>query len=197
MRIFDALSVGLTSILIACSGTAEEETPGPKPAPTATMQDPTTPSKEPSKEPPKTENPSGGPVAGVPTEPAAMNAWLQTKAYKAWAHESKPHPSTGPHGGSVQTYINAELDASLKSAGGEHAKGSAAVKEFYTGGQLSGWAVMVKTEDASANGKGWYWYEVFDTAPSASGAIEGQGNGTCTGCHSRGDDYFRAPYPLQ
>lgn len=143
-----------------------------------------------------TPNPGGPLVDGIPTSAAAMNAFLQKKEYSTWAKESAPHKSTGPHGGMVLTYLNPKLDASLKAAAAEHPVGSASVKEFYTGGNLSGWAAYVKTQAASDGGKGWYWYEVFDTAPGAT-SIEGQGAGTCTGCHSAGKDYVQIPYPLQ
>src|SRR5688572_22434603 len=46
----------------------------------------------------------------VPTNAKDLNAWLQKRAYKCWAHESAPHDSAGPHGGMVQTYLNATLE---------------------------------------------------------------------------------------
>lgn len=84
----------------------------------------------------------------------------------------------------------------MKAGAAEHPKGSAAVKEFLSNGQVTGWAAYVKTEDASASGTGWYWYEVFSLDANAS-AIEGQGKATCTGCHSGGKDFVLSPYPLQ
>lgn len=145
---------------------------------------------------------SGGAMVfdGVPAgDPAAMNAWLQKKEYQAWPKDSAPRPfepGAGGHSGSVRTYLSPTLDASMKGSGAEHPKGVAAVKEFLSGDQLTGWAAMVKTEDASDGGKGWYWYEVFDVSPGAS-AIGGQGSSTCTGCHSTGRDFVRTPYPLK
>lgn len=137
------------------------------------------------------------PAEGLPApEPAAVNTWLQSKSYRAWRHESAPHPSTGPHGGSVQTYLNASLDASLGAGQAEHPSGAVSVKEFFEGGQLAGWAFMMKTQSASDGGKGWYWYEVFDVQPGAA-PIEGQGIRSCTTCHGQGTDYVRVPYPLQ
>lgn len=141
----------------------------------------------------------GGPnPSGIPTTDfGAINAWLQKKEYLAWSHESKPHASTGPHGGQVQTYVNPALETSLAAKAAEHPAGAASVKELYgDGSKLTGWAVMVKTQAKSEGGQGWYWYEVFDVAPGASG-IGGQGSGTCTGCHARGADYVRIPFPLQ
>ncbi|HVJ92125.1 MAG TPA: hypothetical protein VM580_20130 [Labilithrix sp.] len=143
---------------------------------------------------------SGGEVVnGIPTDPAGLNAWLQTRAYQAWPQESAPRPYTrgaGGHSGDVRTYLNPTLDESMQSSNEEHPKGSAAVKEFLSGGKLTGWAAYVKTEDSSNGGKGWYWYEVFDVTPG-SRSIGGQGSGICTGCHSAGRDFVRVPYPLQ
>ena len=132
---------------------------------------------------------------GVPATPTELNAWLQTKAYQAWPKEGAPHPSTGPHG-NVRTYLSPKLDASMQAKAAEHPLGSVAVKEFYSGQTLSGWAVSIKTEAQSNGGKGWYWYEVFDTTPTAT-PIQGQGLSGCFGCHSDGRDYVKIPYPLQ
>lgn len=142
---------------------------------------------------------SGGAVVnGIPTSGVEMNAFLQKKAYGAWVKESKIHTSTGPHGNLVLTFLNPELDASLKAGNAEHPVGAASVKEFYDGAnKVNGWAAYVKTQAASDGGKGWYWYEVFDATPGADPASEGLGDTTCTGCHARGRDYVRIPYPLQ
>jgi len=125
-----------------------------------------------------------------------MNAWLQKKEYEAWPKESSAHPSTGPHG-NVRTYVNPKLEASLKAGAAAHPKGAASVKEFVSGTTVTGWAVSLKTQDASDEGKGWYWYEIFSTAPRASGAIEGQGRPGCAGCHSGGKDFVQIPFPLK
>jgi hypothetical protein len=133
----------------------------------------------------------------VPTSPVALQAWLATRAYKCWTHESTTHPSTGPHGGDVQTYLNAKLDASMKT-GAEHPAGAVAVKELFgtAGKEVTGWAVLVKTQPASAAGQGYYWYETFGTTPGAS-SIEGQGKALCVDCHSGGKDFVLIPYPLR
>jgi hypothetical protein len=96
----------------------------------------------------------------------------------------------------VQTYVNPKLDASLRDGNGEHPMGAAAVKEFTSGGKLSGWSAYVKNRPTSEGGQGFYWYEVFDTSPDAR-PLGGQGSATCTGCHARGADFVRTPYPLQ
>jgi hypothetical protein len=140
---------------------------------------------------------SGEPTT-VPTEPGALNAWLQTREYACWARESGVHASAGPHGGNVRTYLSEALDQSLAGSG-EHPAGSVSVKEFYGQGTetVTGWAVGVKTQPASDGGQGWYWYEVFSTEPGASAAFEGQGLALCSNCHAGGDDYVLSPHPLQ
>jgi hypothetical protein len=136
----------------------------------------------------------GGPV---PTTPDALYTWLQGGSYRCWAHESVQHPSTGPHTGDVQTYVNGALDASLQR-GGEHPVGAVAVKEFFepSGTARRGWAVLVKNQAASAGGDGFYWYELIGTSPSGT-RYEGQGSRICTGCHAGGRDFVLAPYPLR
>ena len=138
----------------------------------------------------------------APTTPSALNAWLQQKTYRCWAKESEIHPSDGPHGGNVRVFLNETLDRSLRStdASTEHPQGSVAVKELWGSGTtaLTGWAVGVKTAATSDGGAGWYWYEVFSTAPNASGAIEGQNKPLCSGCHaSGGRDFVLIAYPLR
>lgn len=188
------VACAVLAFAVGCGDSGAPASPGAGGAPSS----PSSPSSSSSSSSSGGAAAEGGAAASsdVPAEPTALNAWLQTGAYKAWPHESAPHPSAGPHGGSVQTYINEALDASLAAGSAEHPKGAAAVKELFTSGTVSGWAVLVKTQDASEQGNGFYWYEVFDTAPGAS-PIDGQGLGTCTGCHSSGSDYVRAPYPLQ
>lgn len=133
----------------------------------------------------------------VPTSAVPLQAWLAKRAYRCWAHESVQHKSTGPHGGEVKAFLNAKLEGSMKGTA-EHAEGAVAVKEFFaTGGtEVTGWAVLVKTQASSASGQGFYWYETFGTTPGAS-TIEGQGKALCVGCHSGGKDFVLTPYPLR
>jgi hypothetical protein len=133
-----------------------------------------------------------------PTERNALLAWLQAGNYKSWVHESKPHPSAGPHPVQVVAYLNKSLDASLAAGNKAHPKGAAAVKELLDGsGNLSGWAVSVKTDTDSANGKGWYWYEILGINAGDRGVADGNGVALCFGCHTPGKDYVLIPYPLK
>jgi hypothetical protein len=134
---------------------------------------------------------------GVPTEATALQAYLVAGGYRSWTAESGPHPSAGPHGGRVRTYLSPGLARSL-AQGGAHPKDAVAIKELYgSGSSVSGWAVEIKLSDSSNAGRGWYWYEVFSAQPGAKAATAGVGVSLCTGCHSAGRDYVQTPFPLQ
>jgi Cytochrome P460 len=135
----------------------------------------------------------------VPVKPADLQAWLGAGHYRAWAHESKSHESSGPHGEAVKTFVSPSLYASLQKSGALHPEGAAAVKELYdAAGKHTGWAVSVKVAADSASGKGWYWYEVLSTAPGAKPAYEGVGKELCRDCHTeRSADQVLVPFPLQ
>jgi hypothetical protein len=132
--------------------------------------------------------------AAVPATAAELFAFLQAGSYLDFVTESGPHSSAGPHGGTVRSYLNPVLAASLAS-GGPHPVGAAAVKELYDDGTLSGWAVEVKIA-AGETGDAWYWYEVFNTT-SNTGTIQGIGVPLCANCHADGTDFVLTRYPLQ
>lgn len=143
---------------------------------------------------------NGCPMPSIPTSGPEMLAWLQAGNYLEWARESAMHPSLGPHAQQVLTFVNDPLLTSLAAGSAFHPAGSAAVKELYNAsGDWVGWAAMVKAQEDSAAGAGWYWYEGFGTSFPYSGF----GIGICTGCHGseyRGlpsKDFVLTPYPLQ
>ena len=126
---------------------------------------------------------------------AELQEWLAAGGYQDLPGESQIHESSGPHG-RVRSFLSVGLEESL-AAGGEHPRGVASIKELYDGDRLNGWAVSVKIDDDSADGEGWYWYEVFDTAPDATPWVDGTGADHCADCHGSGRDYIRLPYPLE
>lgn len=130
----------------------------------------------------------------VPTTVAELQTFLASGAYQNWTAESAVHGSTGPHFGDVRTFVNDDLFDSLDAFNTTHPVCSASVKELYGqgGNAVRGYSVMVKVTDGSG-GDSWYWYEDYD----GSVVAEGVGNGTCTGCHGSGTDFFRSPFPLQ
>lgn len=134
---------------------------------------------------------------GVPLEASALHTYLRGGTYRQWVGESQLHPSTGPHGGRVRTYLSPGLLASLTSSSA-HPKDAVAIKELYgSGTTVTGWAVGAKLQADSSNGAGWYWYEVFSVQPGAQPAFSGRGLALCSNCHSSGRDYVLTPFPLQ
>ena len=137
----------------------------------------------------------------VPIESATLFTYLQENGYRAFSSETSVHTSSsaGAHG-MVRTYVNPTLDESLRDQNAEHPKGSASVKELYDaeGREVTGWAVMVKTESQSSGGQGWYWYEVTSATDSSNPVADGNGVALCTDCHGVGGaDFFLTPYPLR
>jgi hypothetical protein len=139
------------------------------------------------------------PDDGIPTDGAALFAYLQTGAYRRWAGESAVFPTRAPHGRGTRTYLNGLFLRSLAAGAASHPRGAASVKEIYAADRttLRGWAVEVKVADASGEGEGWYWYEVLGTAPGTRPVADGVGEEICTGCHAAGDDFFAGTFPLR
>ena len=177
--------------LAACGDPSSEPSTGPEPNTRPEPDVPSVPSQ------PEVGSDEERPPCEVPSEPGALLKYLRNGEYKAFARESARHPSTGPHAGGVLTYVNDSLAASLAAGAPEHPRCAASIKELFLGqDEVGGWAVLVKTEEESQGGRGYYWLEVIDTN-ATSADYEGQGIGVCVGCHSAGRDYFRTPWPLQ
>jgi hypothetical protein len=139
------------------------------------------------------------PQSEVPTSSTdALFAYLKSGAYLSFPAESGVHPSTGPHGGGVCTYLTPALKASLEAGNPEHPIQSAVVKELYgSGSTVTGWAVAVKTQATSNSGKGWYWYEIYSTTDPSSAIGGANGVALCVNCHAAGKDFILTPIPLQ
>lgn len=131
----------------------------------------------------------------IPASPAALLEWLESAEYKSWQSESAPHPSAGPHFGTVRTFVDPCLAESLDAGNTTHPAGSTAVKELYGDGDVVlGWSVILKVAEGSG-GDTWYWHENYDGTTYAD-EIDAD---LCTGCHGgQGSvDYFLSPWPLQ
>ena len=140
--------------------------------------------------------------SAVPTNPSALFKYLQQGAYKNLAaKESAMHPSAGPHtkaGLPVRVFVDAKMEASLKAENDSHPVGAGIVKEMYDAERnLQGWAVMVKTAEDSAGGKGWFWYEITSTTDESNPVAVGNGVPLCFGCHTAGTDYVLTGFPLK
>lgn len=143
-----------------------------------------------------TTSTTGGAVDQLPPLGSTdeLLAWLESEVYLGWAAESGIHPSAGPHGGQVRTFVNDALLGSLAGGDLAHPQGAAAIKELWGDGNTRvGWAVEVKVAAESQGGDGWYWYEKIDQTVYGGDV----GVALCTNCHGGGIDYVLTPYPLQ
>jgi hypothetical protein len=109
-----------------------------------------------------------------------IQAWIDDGFYMQWHCEPTPHPRRppSPHGAMNRICSN---DALAGSTGdGAFPIGAAAVKEVYgSDGAINAYAVYRKMTERS-DGDSWYWYEGSRDKTAANG----QGEGTCVGCHS-------------
>lgn len=116
---------------------------------------------------------------------ADVMAWLEAGHYRAWACEDAPHPQRpgSPHG-TNRICSNAALSSFTGT--GPYPVGAAGVKEIFDGGgEIRLYAVYRKVT-AEAGGDSWYWYE----GKGDNVIANGEGDGTCTGCHSRAPQDF-------
>lgn len=135
----------------------------------------------------------------IPLDERTLFTYLQSGAYKSWKNKEKAvHPSAGPHE-SVRAFINDTLADSLTKGNKEHPKGSVIVKEQYkSNGDSFGWAVMVKTQEKTDAGKGWFWYEVLSDEDISQKAAMGNGVLGCVGCHAPSqNDMVLIPFPFK
>lgn len=129
----------------------------------------------------------GAANAAIPTEATALKSFLMDKRYMNWKAEAAAHPSTGPHG-RVRTFVNDVLAASWAANTTVHPLGAASVKELYSGNDVIGWAVLVKTA-MDQGARNYYWYEIIN------GGVVADGNDVplCSNCHGGGEDYVLTP----
>lgn len=126
----------------------------------------------------------GDEVADVQVPPrgsADVQTWLEAGHYLTWTCEAAPHPAR-PGSGHGANRICSNTALTLAADGsGSYPVGAAAVKEiFSSAGAIRQYAVYRKVEEG-AGGDSWYWYEGLGDDIVANG----EGDGTCTGCHSR------------
>ena len=146
---------------------------------------------------------TGNVDSAVPTDTAELFRFLKSGSYLQFPNkESEMHPSRGPHAKfnwPVRVFLGPKIDASMQAGNTNHPAGSSLVKEMFSadGSELIGWAVMVKTQEESADGDGWFWYETTNTEDSSDIVAAGNGVPLCVGCHSLGKDYVTTGYPLK
>ena len=138
----------------------------------------------------------------IPLDKEALLTYLKEGKYKDLPYkETKTHPSIGPHQKvslPVRVFMNKTIGDSLLAMNKNHPVGSLMVKEMFTkSGDPTGWAVMVKTQDETNQGKGWFWYEIADLDKTPKVVTHGNGVSGCYQCHSIGRDTVRSHFPLQ
>ncbi|NER12608.1 hypothetical protein GWK08_04090 [Leptobacterium flavescens] len=140
---------------------------------------------------------------GIPLDKSELFAYLSSKKYRSFkTQEKEKHPSAGPHtkiGLPVKVFMNDIIAGSLDANNAEHPMGSTIVKEMFNAdGDLAGWAVMAKTQEKTAEGNGWFWYEVTSVEDENSIAAMGNGVIGCISCHNiASKDMVRTAYPLK
>lgn len=121
----------------------------------------------------------------VDVSPAALKSFVKSGAYLQWRAEPAKHPSAGPHGGSVRTFVNASLYTSMVAGNAVHPVGSIVVKELYgNGSTVIGHAVDVKDEKGT-----WVFYEGFTSNDYENPYYFTGTNNLCGNCHAGGTDY--------
>jgi hypothetical protein len=142
-----------------------------------------------------------------PQGAAAVEAWLKKGDYEEWQCEAKVHGARSPSPHGFNRICSNDLISSRGSGDGAWPVGAAAVKELYAAADDDkpvGYAVYLKTEDDSADGANWYWYErvpLDSAAPhDADGVVadglgdEGPAKTICVGCHvAAGTDDAHTP----
>jgi Cytochrome P460 len=122
----------------------------------------------------------------IPTNAAALEAWLADGGYKGWKAEPSVHAARppSPHGRN-RVYTNALISDNVNGTA-PWPVGAAAVKELYVadgGTAIIGYAVEVKQQASSDGGVGWYWYRRQPSADGGVSVAEGTPAG-CIGCHA-------------
>ena len=142
-----------------------------------------------------------------PQGAAALQEWLEAGSYEDWACEDEVHAARlpSPHGWN-RICSNAAISERATESG-DWPEGAAAVKELYAderGTEPIGYAVYLKTEEDSAGGANWYWYEVVPSdhpAPHDANGVVADGMGDsgaakkiCVSCHKEaGADAMHTP----
>jgi hypothetical protein len=103
--------------------------------------------------------------------------------YLTWRREPAPHVSMGPHGGTVRTFVNPTLEAPLLAGERTFPPGSIALKELFSAGKRTGWAIDWKGDDGE-----WRFFEGFEPTLDQY-FYRGTENG-CAGCHRPGIDFL-------
>ena len=138
---------------------------------------------------------------------AEITEWLDKGDYKDWNCEPAVHEARSPSPHGFNRICSNDLIADNAGGKADWPKGAAAVKELYASASAKtpvGYAVYLKTDEDSADGENWYWYEVVPSdsaAPHDDDGVVADGMGDdgsakdiCVGCHlGAGSDAAHTP----
>lgn len=113
-----------------------------------------------------------------------IDAWIAKGDYKkgSWKCEADAHASRSPSPHSQNRICS---NGKLSGHGaGEYPVGAANVKELYSGADIIGYAIELKTKAGA--GDAWYWYEKTKSDGVIVNGSGGSGTAksVCVGCHS-------------
>jgi hypothetical protein len=105
--------------------------------------------------------------------------WIAAGHYTGWHCEAAVHPAR-PGSGHGPNRICSNDALAAATGDGPFPIGSAAVKEIYKDDGAIDVHAVYRKMDATAGGDSWYWFE----GDRGGNFANGQGDSTCTGCHS-------------
>lgn len=138
---------------------------------------------------------------------AAIEQWITDGSYKGWACEPAVHEARSPSPHGFNRICSNDLIAGAAMGTTAWPRGAAAVKELYADAAATtpiGYAVYLKTDDDSAGGANWYWYERVPLnagIPTDANGVVADGKGgsgaardICVSCHvAAGADAAHTP----
>lgn len=130
----------------------------------------------------------------LPTETAALDAWLSTREYERWEGWSEVGPTLGS--GGARVFLSPLLVESLLLENTHHPVGAAAVRELYADDftTLKGYSVLIKLAEPTV-AESWFCFERLDLG-SGEAQVAERGARGCTGCHAQGSDFVHSTLPL-
>lgn len=128
----------------------------------------------------------------------ALEAWLDTGAFEDWHCEDETHEARSPSPHGFNRICSNDALAGNVSGDDDWPEGAAAVKVLYESIDETdplGYAVYLKTDEDSAGGDNWYWYERIGDDIIADGMGDsGTAKSICVSCHvAAGSDPAHTP----
>ncbi len=109
-----------------------------------------------------------------------IHTWIEAGHYLSWSCEPERHPPAPGSGHGPNRICSNDALVAAASGDADFSIGAASVKEVFESDDSIVYAVYRKM-DETIGGNSWYWYE----GTRDGNVANGQGDGTCTGCHGR------------